>query len=330
MSMGYVHRSLSILWVLLLNGSHAYDHFGAVNETTTIVFMKAYKVGGSTVAGIVRHIGAHHDINGFDVDLDTELLCDKYQRGYVVAHHLRYSVAAKRLQRCRDVGKPLFVLAWVREPLERCLSEFYHFLVTRKHENPSSANKLLYCQSAQIDHYKSFFSETGQGQPSVVDAFALYNFVGVTDRFDESMVVLADIMGLSFKDILYLTAKNSSNSKPTGAGDVRNHIKMHRHPPLSEEPSEVRDIATSNEFRKSNAWSLEFYKLAHKSLDNHINIMGKELFALKLAKYRVVLVAAQQKCVSRDSDVPKCYYNDHGCGYECLDKVFKRRFNGFQ
>ena len=38
-----------------------------------------------------------------------------------------------------------------------------------------------------------------------------YDFIGVTDRFDESLVVLQLLLGLETSDILYLSSKKSGN-----------------------------------------------------------------------------------------------------------------------
>merc|ERR1719410_1356186 len=38
-----------------------------------------------------------------------------------------------------------------------------------------------------------------------------FNFIGITERFDESLVVLQLILGLQTSDILYLPAKTSGN-----------------------------------------------------------------------------------------------------------------------
>ena len=44
--------------------------------------------------------------------------------------------------------RPVVLLTFVREPAARCLSEFYHFHVSRNAEAPSESNKIAALRGA--------------------------------------------------------------------------------------------------------------------------------------------------------------------------------------
>ena len=105
---------------------------------------------------------------------------------------------------------------------------------------------------------------------------------------------------------------------------------VYKHTP----PTEVQTYLKSNEYREMNYKDELLYRVANANLDRFIDVIGRDVFEKALQDYRQAKQKMEQAC----SDVvricgpngefipPKrrssCYYNDSGCGYECVDKLF--------
>jgi len=308
-----------------------FTQWGEVTSATNIVFVKPAKVGGSTVAGVVRRISAKRNILDFDKQLDlktmTKVLCQRKKHfGRVVANHHTRTDLQNALHACDKNRVQMFLLSWVREPLERCLSQYYHIYVSRMKEPPSLESKLEYCggDGRFDDHFEEYLS-LHDPQESAETTIRQFDYVGISNRFDESMLVLKHLLGLSYSEILYLSAKNSSNPIPSGKQDILKHNSIHRHLPLSEEPTEVQHLLSSEAWKEHNRFSLNFFTLANEKLDEHIAAIGNDVFAIKLAEYRSLLAKAHAECGTLSDPVHmECYLNDHGCGYKCLDAVAEK------
>eukprot|EP00040_Diaphanoeca_grandis_P025501 m.141317 g.141317 ORF g.141317 m.141317 type:complete len:343 (-) comp30179_c1_seq4:434-1462(-) len=295
--------------------------WGELNDTTSLILVKPTKVGGSTVAGVVRRIAAHHNLDGFtsshfgqlEEKRTTDKLCTRSQ-GYVSANHGTRTEFTHTMRACHQSGKPLFVMTWVRDALIRCLSAFYHFQVSRLDVSPTVENKLDYCGSRSNDHFKNYLSNSkgaaSADEEAVADAFASFHFVGVAERFDESMLVLRDILGLSMSDILYLPSKNSSSlsNTPTGKFDQQHNNTQVAHPPLSKEPDAVQQLERSPQWQTQHKWSLQFIRLANERLNRLIENIGKDEFEQNLKRYKQLLLAAKQKCGGDLVAQSTCYF----------------------
>ena len=109
-----------------------------------------------------------------------------------------------------------------------------------------------------------------------------YAFIGITDRFEESMLVLAHLLGLNIEDMLYLKAKDSHSLKTDNKG-------YHYLPtvPVDEQSGAVREYL-SGEWKQQNYGDYKLYKIAIKVLKNPIfiaSIVGVSVYGLyKLIK----------------------------------------------
>ena len=156
-------------------------------ETTTIVFVKMTKVGGSTVGGVVRRIAAHHGLAGVADGMYTGWAKNGCRTPGVWANHIHGAKVVPAVQSCRQQGRNVFLLGWVRGPLERCLSKFYHLRVSRANEPPTVANKLKACGTHSNAHasadFQAFVAPHDGASPE--ESLEAYNFIGLTQRFDE-------------------------------------------------------------------------------------------------------------------------------------------------
>ena len=117
----------------------------------------------------------------------------------------------------------------VREPAARALSAWTHFIWDRKvrpAENISlwvqpPARELVRALSMSSNYMLSYMCPHALLQASrnpVAECFALYDFVGVAERFDESLVVLRHKLRVSLLDLMYIPAKVSRHG---GGADPR-------------------------------------------------------------------------------------------------------------
>lgn len=182
-----------------------------------------------------------------------------------------------------------------------------------------------------------------------------YDFIGIADRFQDSMLVLKHILGVRICDILYLKSKDSSDfekeqqcekeakealleerpelkvqgdkavKKVLHKGKLTNPKTMKKHKRITEEPEAVQRLANSTKFHDANAADFELMRLVGDRLDYVIeHAIGRERFEAERALYDEMLAAsvgtcgleAQGKCIW---DKQQCLWRDGGCGYKCMD-----------
>eukprot|EP00747_Dinoflagellata_sp_TGD_P126581 gnl/TRDRNA2_/TRDRNA2_174297_c0_seq1.p1 gnl/TRDRNA2_/TRDRNA2_174297_c0~~gnl/TRDRNA2_/TRDRNA2_174297_c0_seq1.p1 ORF type:complete len:330 (+),score=19.92 gnl/TRDRNA2_/TRDRNA2_174297_c0_seq1:49-1038(+) len=283
-----------------------------------LVFIKMHKVGGSTFAGVMRRIGARHGLAHLsDCGSDPQntpapsvWACHGQMRQ--VSTHLKYAMPSA------------FRVTLIRNPVERRLSDFYHY-ASRFDLEPNATNKIRYlqttCDNTCINDYYTSYAQCADGHPPPPNDLAYsmmrcYDFVAVMERFDESLLLLSQKLGIDQLDILYLSAKQSGKA-------VTDHLDRHlhrngkvllAHPPLTQESEEVQEAATH--FDDSYDWML--LDLANKALDSAIAQYGTS-FEDDLKEFKRKLKVVEEKC--RDRFFESCFWNDNGCGQECIDTL---------
>ena len=142
-----------------------------------------------------------------------------------------------------------------------------------------------------------------------------YNFIGLVERYEESIVVLAHLLDVPITDVLSLKAKDSN---AVGMRDDHDTL-FYPHGPLSSEPTEIILYTASAHFTSRNLRDISLYDLANRTLDDAIrSIPG---FNLALARYKELQARAQVCSDIRANLRDWCYWSDQGCGYECLDTI---------
>ena len=154
-----------------------------------------------------------------------------------------------------------------------------------------------------------------------------YDFIGITERLDESLVVLQMILGLDVGDILYLSAKQSGGyALVSNKGTPRCIATEHK----KREPY-MLEFFESPEWKKHIEDDAKLHQAVNESLDLTIERLGRSEFETKLQTFQEALSLAQERCeektifpCSTDGEYIEkndCYKLDMGCGYPCLDKV---------
>ena len=93
-----------------------YDNKYHVANDTNIIFVKAPKTGGSTFGGVLRRIGAHHHLSGYQ-----DAFWIMKEPG-VFANHVTYNELSPLLE---QLTHPIYLVTMVREPADRAISQYF-------------------------------------------------------------------------------------------------------------------------------------------------------------------------------------------------------------
>lgn len=293
---------------------------------TGLLFVREMKTGSSTVAGIMLHIA--------------------HRRGFVTGNashaetspcrvRIDHSSASRLAYKNRDVTKS-FLLSLLRDPTKRAISHFFHFQVSEKKQDPTDKNfqDFFRRRAASWSNYyvKDLVMNLDDLQKGfndddiVKEILSKYNFIAITERMDESLVVLKQLLGLQMEDILYMSAK-THGSFTTGPGTS---------PCIYIVPSFL--TSGMKEFFESQYWKnytradQRLYDAAVQSLDNTIDALGRKKVEEELLIFRRARQYAQQLCEERTEyrcnskgeyigNNSTCYLWDIGCGNQCLNEI---------
>merc|ERR1712232_777890 len=113
-----------------------------------------------------------------------------------------------------------------------------------------------------------------------------YDFIAITERFDESMIVLKYLLNLTLGDILYVNTAKSNGGYDDGAW----YGKCTFIQPTNLTKDMIEFINTSKEFNNDIIkWDLELYNAVNKSLDLTIDFfIGREKFESELSMYKEI------------------------------------------
>eukprot|EP00421_Protoceratium_reticulatum_P055610 CAMPEP_0168492870 /NCGR_PEP_ID=MMETSP0228-20121227/70436_1 /TAXON_ID=133427 /ORGANISM="Protoceratium reticulatum, Strain CCCM 535 (=CCMP 1889)" /LENGTH=200 /DNA_ID=CAMNT_0008509655 /DNA_START=72 /DNA_END=675 /DNA_ORIENTATION=- len=114
-------------------------------------------------------------------------------------HGLRMILAPKLQKRMPNA----FMFSMIRHPVARAMSQFY-FRVQQGMLEPGEEDKLQFLRETS----PSFLSDyLAGGEGDTLEAIlASYDFIGITERFDESLLLFGRMLNVSVLDLLYLPA----------------------------------------------------------------------------------------------------------------------------
>ena len=257
----------------------------AISQTTGLLFCKPTKVGGSTAAGVHLRIARN--------------AADRQNKNFSICHNSWDHGRAKRRFAHRDKTQSLLWTV-LRDPTRRLVSMFYHFLVSRGHCNATAANFRRYIIEQKYAMNDSYYLKTVSMHPttnpdnqmaSMESILYDYDFVAVTERMDESMVVLSILWGIPLADVLYLSAKKRGSYDGGGGG-------CHWIPKREIAP-DLQEILDSEAFQSIIRWDRVAHQLANRSLDKTIDeTIGRDRFNQEYAKYRNAMQLVHEKCAA--------------------------------
>ena len=289
--------------------------------TNGILFMKLVKTGGSTAAGVTMRIA-------------KKTAERSHKKFWICRGRWDHSWAFNMLRNRRR--EESFTWTLIREPTKRAVSQFFHFEVSRENTPPSDEFFKKYLTTGknakiQPNFYLRVLSVTkvtpsNDTAPAIINSILSdYDFIGITERMDESVVTLMMLLNLPMGDILYLNAKGNG-----GYDDGVHHDTCYYIQPSSVSPG-MTSFFESQHWLEITKWDRLLYEAASRSLDLTIDRLGRDTFNRNLRQFRQLNKAAQEICLPKNvfpctstghrNTNASCLWGDSGCGHKCLDQV---------
>jgi Sulfotransferase family len=290
--------------------------------TSGFLFMKLIKTGGSTATGITMRIAKH--------------TAERDHKNFTICRgRWDHAWGFKMLEnRQREMS---FTWTLLREPTKRVVSEFFHFEVSRENRSTSDESFEKFLRTDRVNLHRNFYLKIlsivkqdaifDDEAPSVINAILSdYDFIGITERMDESAVALMMLLDVPIGDILYLDAKGH------GGYDDGIYKKTCFYIQPSFVSPKIRQVFESPFWTESMKWDTLLYQAANRSLDLTIDRLGRDRFAENLAKFQHANRITRERCGFPQEIFPctstgqknkntTCLWSDSGCGYKCLDQV---------
>lgn len=229
-----------------------------------LFMVKPSKTGGSTAASINLRIAS---------TLKPGSLCQaRFNHG--TAFSLQYAT--------RDRTKS-FLWTVLREPTARFVSEFFFFQVSRLGVTASDENFYNYVHNGgrgKFSHYFNVLSLTKFNSTDMVRFNSTdmiqtvnsimhdYDFIGVTERMDESAVALQMLLKLPTASVIYASSKVNG-----GYDDGLYQNTCYKIQKSSILPF-MKQYFESNMWKEKNKWAAVLYQTANRSLDLTIDRLG--------------------------------------------------------
>lgn len=296
-----------------------------------LLYVKIPKTGSTTLSGVTLRIGYRHShlAGGCHVE---------------ACHGEAWQGRKNYLNRNIDES---FLYTFVRNPSTRALSQAHHFHINLEHGKLNATNKEMFValqkvanaqDNDEITNYQLFYLELKNPYYSKNEDYTTkisrimekYDFIGIAERFDESLVVMKFLLGLDASDILYIQSKN-----PKLTGGV---AYDHGCRPITayERTPEVDAYLESDEWIKTQEGDFALLDAANKSLDLTIeNVIGRERFEAALSEHRMLLEKVNEMCrpvspcengILQVLSHRECYVHDSGCGFSCLDYLTREKY----
>ena len=309
-------------------------------------FLKTHKTGSSTGAGI--HLRIAQSVAAMKTNkqsLQNNITAPSTVVFPMCQSQFDHSTARKMKYASRDPERS-FLWSILRDPTERAISQFFHFEVSRRNVEPTEENfqnfllskrartKGYYLRTLSLRDFPTNKTASRQAMISssiVQEIMDGYDFLAITERMNESAVVLQMLLGLKTADILYLSAKGSGGYDAGGYRGKCTHLK-----PKNVTLAMRQFLRDSLAWQAHIKWDMVLYQAANESLDMTIQALDQQTFQRELRKFENALEQTKLQCadkvtfpcsLDRDGKSPltrdqtDCLWKDSGCGGQCLDSV---------
>lgn len=123
-----------------------------------------------------------------------------------------------------------------------------------------------------------------------------YDYMAITERFDESMVVLHMLLqphNVTLGDMLYVRAKTKGGYDDGGYQGRCTYIQK------SNLTASMKAYVTSDEWRERVKWDQALYEAANRSLDMPIDKLGRNVVKRKVKIYRWAQELVRKRCAAK-------------------------------
>ena len=226
-----------------------------------------------------------------------------------------------------------FLWSIVRHPASRVLSEYFFEEASRRGMNATEDSILKYIQHGRFkSHYVTYLrlKEFKTRQEEVDHLIQNYDFLAISERMEESLVVLSLILKVPLADVVVLSSKEAG-----GYDDGRSRFGCVK---LKKKWTTPKiDEYLSDAFLQEN-FDYILYQAANVSLDRTIDELGREKVLAGIDSYRKLAAKNERECrqhaifpcpkTNRTSQ-KDCYFSsDAGCGHKCTDNALKAESQG--
>jgi hypothetical protein len=321
-------------------------------STVGLLYEKPPKCASTTLAGVNLRIARNQGrkrLSDLQSKNGTLALCDvRWSHG-----HPKENKRAGRYQH-RDKARS-FLWSALREPTKRSVSWYFFKHLSLDGHSYSDEDFQTFLLK-QRDHFYLYYlnprpysfplSSGGHGEQedknngtvgdlgvAVVDelnhVMNEYDFLGIVERLDESLVVLRMLLGVPLSDVLYCSSKVHDGFFARAPGTRCYYLQ----PSFVSDP--MRDFfRTSEEWRNKIASDVALYQAVNRSLDLTIDRLGRDRVGRELERFRQAQEVVRSRCqrmvqlpCSRSDrlalpvEETGCMVGDVGCGMECIDSV---------
>jgi len=228
-----------------------------------------------------------------------------------------------------------FVWSIIREPTARTISHFFFDHVSRKNLSSTDASFIGYLQEKR--NYTNYYRRLSKSLARIDDPIDdinmildAFNFIGISERMEESVVALKMLLGLETSDVLYLSSKESGKYDD---GKYKNQNLCHLIQ-KSYVSNNMKHYFSSPEYKSSIAYDELLYQAVNHSLDMTIEMLGVAEFENQLREFRVAKARIDEACssvkfpctkdgVKRANEETDCLEGDWGCGFDCIDSTIE-------
>lgn len=310
---------------------HSYRKYtyGFENKRDTIgmFYTKLSKCSSSTLAGIAVKIArneAKRRRRQSGENIPDECL--------VKADHGSYRNVVSQ----RDKQRSL-LWTFIRHPVRRQVSDFFHFHVSRRGVDPNNitafqeeSSKALRIVDYMTGSYFHVYKRNQNFTSSQKVDFILhaYDFIGTVDRYHESLVLLKIIYGLELRDILYTSAKRSGGYDD---GEYRGKCTYIQKSYVS--PEMKTWFETSPEWRERVKDDMVLYNAVDRSIDLTIDAFGHDKVERQVKVLERALDYADLVCGAtaiypcsadgklRSRNETTCVAHDWACAHKCIETL---------
>ena len=226
------------------------------------------------------------------------------------------------------------MLTAIRNPVSRCLSAAYYLGLRPKLAptdnagsgslNSSTFDKILstYIHSKECSNFHYNYIKSNDGD-SIEKVLRSYNLILITERMNESLLVLMLMWNISMAEMIYISSKDMSRSALYQQYNLSDK--------LEEQSAGIRSIMEGTEFGTRNKKDFEIYEAANAHLDSLIEQIHN--FDALLDLFSNALKAAESACLvaevfNDENDggiVLDCVWRDGGCYQKCIKDLVEQQ-----
>ena len=277
-------------------------------------------------------------------------------------HEERHTWSVKRLYGNRNRQKS-FLWTSIRDPASRALSRIgigrqnrtdeKIIMLLQKLQHPQWGTvsqgqggfQLNYLSWRTIPPYlfwtnktPLFVKYTELVQLVITELLREYDFIALTERMDESLVVLQLLLNLPLGDILSVS---SNLVQQEGTDDDTTRSKCQPNDTDTILSPVVQAYLQSDDWYAPNYGDYVLYAVVNASLDQTIQLLGSQRVDKALQRYRHAKQIVQERCgndthanmtidpcwrldqtqLAKQTQRTDCYLNGEGCGYSCIDEL---------